>query len=152
MENIISVIGYARSQLGHSFALALLLVLLLEGVAALEVLFKKRTQSNTSSSIAPKGMNQFTAKQQIVYVNGIQLKVVPESVVVSTSNEIAQASPSLSFGTFKLIFRLKHRRRKSKPAYSTYAANRTTPRLPAPWIPSPKRRRKLRRRLTSEYL
>ena len=94
MENIISLIGYALSQLARAFSLALLLALLLEGAAALEIWFRNRRQSNTASSILPRKTNQFTARQTIVYINGEQFPVVQGSVVVSTSNEIQQADQS----------------------------------------------------------
>lgn len=66
MENFVSVIECALFQIERSFALALSLALLLEGVAALETWFRNRRQSNITSSTLPKKTNQFTARQMIV--------------------------------------------------------------------------------------
>lgn len=152
MGNIISVIGYALSQLARAFSLALLLAFLLEAVAALEIWFRKRQQSNTESSTQPNGPILSQQSKVILYINGEPFAVVPSSVVVSTSNETQPGNPSSSIGPLTLTFRLRPRRKRLPKTFSRYAARRAAPRLPAPWIPSARKRRKLRRKLTPQFL
>ena len=111
MENLLDFVVYALSQLARSFGIALLLAYLLVAVEALAIWWRKQRPSSTTSSTNPKGSILSQQREVILYLNGKPLRVIPESVVASTSSEIAQVDQSLFSGIFTVVISVRQKSR-----------------------------------------
>lgn len=152
MENIVFSINRALSQIGSCFLFALSFAFLLEGVADLVVWFRKQRQRNTVSMNPTKPTTVFQAKEVAIFINGKEVKVVPGSLVISTSGGTPPAARSLSIGFEISTLKAMAKAASTPKTYSSYAARLAVPTVPAQWIPSTRKRKKLRRRLTPQFL
>ncbi len=145
MGNIVYVIG-------QSFLYVLLFACLPSVVEALVTAWWRRKERFMPPSKNVLTPIRSTPPPQPKRQRQVQQACKPENVAVSTSSETPRAVLSFSIGFDISILKVLAKAFRAPVPFSRYAARLTVSNVPARWIPSPRKRKKLRRKLTPQYL
>lgn len=101
--------------------------------------------SQPRRSPIPHSPTRLQPGKAILFINGVSVGRIHEIQVASESTGTQPGALSLSFGPVSFTIRILKRLSRGRKPYSRYAVSRAARRSPEPRIPSPRKRKKLRR-------